>query len=98
MARQETFDHRESTRDSCLRSACRTRRRRVADGSDGSSSSHRSRDTTLYEHPSGERFLRVRTSTALLHEEHDPIPVPPGTYRIVQQREYHPTQIAFVED
>ena len=69
---------------------------------DGEATGHRhriaSRDATLYEHPSGERFLRVRSSTALLHEEHDPIPVPPGTYRVVRQREYHPSQIRVVED
>jgi hypothetical protein len=69
---------------------------------DGEATGHRhrilSRDATLYEHPSGERFLRVGTSTALLHEEHDPIPVPPGTYRVVRQREYHPDQIAYVAD
>src|ERR1051326_1031563 len=69
---------------------------------DGEATGHRhriaSRDTTLYEHPSGERFLRVRTSTAMLHEEHDPIPVPPGTYRVVRQREYHPTQFRPVAD
>lgn len=52
----------------------------------------------LYEHAS-ERFLDVLESTALLHEEHDPIPVPPGVYRIVRQREYNPDAPAIpVED
>jgi hypothetical protein len=32
--------------------------------------------------------LRADESTALVHEEHDPIPMPPGTYRVVRQREY----------
>lgn len=41
---------------------------------------------------SGSTFLRVDgpDPVDLLHEEHDPIAVPPGTYRIVQQREYEP--------
>jgi len=68
---------------------------------DGEATGHRhriaSRDATLYEHPSGERFLRIRTSTAMLHEEHDPIPMPPGTYRVVRQREYQPAHIRPVE-
>lgn len=37
----------------------------------------------------GERFLRIVGEAGLLvHEEHDPITVPPGTYRVVRQREY----------
>jgi hypothetical protein len=42
----------------------------------------------LYRAPDGAWYLRADESTALVHEEHDPIPVPPGTYRVVRQREY----------
>jgi hypothetical protein len=37
----------------------------------------------------GERFLRIVGAAGMLvHEEHDPITVPPGTYRVIRQREY----------
>lgn len=45
------------------------------------------------------RFLSVVTGTATVrHEEHAPIPLPPGTYEIVQQREYTPEAIRNVAD
>jgi hypothetical protein len=34
------------------------------------------------------RFLQIVTEAVLTHEEHDPIPLPPGLYRVVRQREY----------
>lgn len=37
-----------------------------------------------------ERFLQVLEKTALKHEEHTAVPLDPGTYRVVQQREYAP--------
>ena len=44
-------------------------------------------------------FLRIEDGTvALTHEEHDKIDIPPGTYRVVRQREYARTQVRFVED
>ena len=37
------------------------------------------------------RFLRIAGDEARLrHEEHDTITVPPGTYRVIRQREYVP--------
>jgi hypothetical protein len=37
------------------------------------------------------RFLVVDGEPAtLVHEEHDPVTVPPGNYRVVRQREYEP--------
>jgi hypothetical protein len=37
------------------------------------------------------RYLRVRGAGATLsHEEHRAIPLPPGEYRVVIQREYRP--------
>ena len=35
---------------------------------------------------------------ALEHEEHDTITIPPGDYRVIRQREYHPEEIRRVED
>jgi hypothetical protein len=34
------------------------------------------------------RFLRIVSDAVLAHEEHDPIPLPPGLYQVVRQREY----------
>jgi hypothetical protein len=37
------------------------------------------------------RYLVVEAAPAtLVHEEHDPITVAPGSYRVVRQREYEP--------
>ena len=35
-------------------------------------------------------YLRVLAPTRIVHEEHRPIPLEPGDYRIWQQREYIP--------
>lgn len=34
----------------------------------------------------------------LQHEEHSTIPVPPGAYRVIRQREYHPEELRTVAD
>jgi hypothetical protein len=41
----------------------------------------------------GERFLLTKSRAQLIHEEHAPIEVPPGAYRVVIQREYVPAPI-----
>lgn len=40
----------------------------------------------------GERYLRVSAPVVLAHEEHAAIAVPPGSYRVVIQREYVPSE------
>ena len=45
-----------------------------------------------------ERYLQVLEATALTHEEHAAIPLPPGIYKVTQQREYHPEAIRNVVD
>ncbi len=35
-------------------------------------------------------YLKVLTPTRIVHEEHKPIPLEPGVYRVWQQREYVP--------
>lgn len=35
-------------------------------------------------------YLRVLAPTRIVHEEHRPIPLEPGAYRVWQQREYVP--------
>lgn len=45
------------------------------------------------------RFLQVFDRGATVrHEEHAPIPLPPGFYEIIQQREYTPEAIRNVAD
>jgi hypothetical protein len=45
---------------------------------------------SLWEARNGSRFLRVDRTCKLLHEEHDPIQLPPGAYRVIRQVEYVP--------
>lgn len=40
-----------------------------------------------------DRILLVAKTTALMHEEHAPITLAPGIYRIRQQREYVPGRV-----
>jgi hypothetical protein len=62
---------------------------------------HRIEDPTaaeMFEHE-GLLYLRVVVPTArLVHEEHKPIELPEGTYRVWQQREYTPQRIRRVYD
>jgi hypothetical protein len=44
----------------------------------------------------GQRYLLTRSKAQLIHEEHAPIEVPPGAWRIVIQREYEPDPIRSV--
>lgn len=45
-----------------------------------------------------ERFVQVLEKTALRHEEHAPVELPPGNYQVVHQREYSPSEIRRVAD
>lgn len=42
----------------------------------------------LFVTPRKERYLRVVETSLLRHEEHDPIKVPPGVYRLPTQTEW----------
>lgn len=46
----------------------------------------------------GELFLDVRRPTTVIHDEHAPVPLDPGCYRIWRQREYTPEVIRTVLD
>lgn len=46
----------------------------------------------------GERFLKLLATTRVIHEEHQPITLGPGIYRVWQQREYTPEVIRSVID
>lgn len=54
--------------------------------------------TEVWEH-GGELYLLVVARQArVVHEEHHPIAIPRGSYRVWQQREYTPTSIRRVHD
>lgn len=44
------------------------------------------------------RFLSVVSEATVRHEEHAPIPLGPGFFEIIQQREYTPEEIRSVAD
>lgn len=48
---------------------------------------------TLYRAANSDVFLQVAQPATLRHEEHEPIKVPPGIYRVVRQREYSPATV-----
>ena len=52
---------------------------------------------TLYK-SNGEDLLKVFKPSALVHEEHSPIALDPGVYKVVRQREYTPQEIRRVSD
>jgi hypothetical protein len=45
-----------------------------------------------------ERVLEIPEPTELKHEEHAAIPLAPGYYRVIHQREYTPERIQHVQD
>lgn len=63
--------------------------------------SHRIEDPTCAEvwiARRGELYLKILATTRIIHEEHKPITLPPGNYRVWQQREYTPQKIRPVFD
>lgn len=52
----------------------------------------------LWKTEGGEQFLTVKTETAVTHQEHAPVSLPPGDYRVRRQREYTPEAIRNVAD
>ena len=43
-------------------------------------------------------FVRLSKKAQLIHEEHAAIDLPAGTYKVIRQREYTPTEIRRVAD
>lgn len=52
----------------------------------------------FFEEPDGTRYLFVERACVLTHDEHGPITLAPGCYRVSRQREYFPDAIRNVED
>ena len=61
---------------------------------------HRVEDTRKAEvwEINGQLYLNVLDATRIVHDEHLPISLPPGTYRVWQQREYSPRDIRTIRD
>lgn len=45
-----------------------------------------------------ERWLTLPSESEVVHQEHGPIALPPGDYRVITQREYSPMGIRNVQD
>lgn len=59
----------------------------------------RSKYATPYMASDKRRFLLIQGGRATLkHDEHGAVKVPPGTYRVVRQREWQDEEIRNVED
>lgn len=46
----------------------------------------------------GDTLVEVNRETAMTHEEHSPIPLEPGIYKVTRQMEYHPEELRYVAD
>lgn len=53
---------------------------------------------TLNPDDGGVMYLTVEQLTEVVHQEHAPVPLTPGTYKVVRQREYTPAAIRNVQD
>jgi len=59
---------------------------------------HRLVDGRILEAAQGVLFLEVLTNTQVVHEEHHAIPLEPGYWQVIRQREYSPKEIRLVLD
>jgi len=57
----------------------------------------KARHAKLYESAAG-RFLTLARPARVVHEEHAPIALPAGNFRVTRQREYSPEAIRNVAD
>jgi len=55
-------------------------------------------NTMVFRGPLGDTFIDVTEHAEVVHQEHAPIPLAPGKYRVVRQREYTPEAIRNVQD
>lgn len=62
----------------------------VAEG-EATGHKHLLEDGILYESENGTLFIIAEQNTArITHEEHNPVTLPVGNYKVVRQREYEP--------
>lgn len=55
-------------------------------------------DVEMYQGEDGNLYVHVPTAATVVHEEHGPIGLDKGDYRVTIQREYHPAEIRRVRD
>jgi len=55
-------------------------------------------DADWWKDDAGTQFVEVRTQTEVQHQEHAPIKLTPGRYRVRRQREYSPAGLRNVAD
>ncbi len=55
-------------------------------------------EVELFEEREGRFYLKADVEATVVHEEHGPITLDPGMYRVTRQREYTPARIVFVAD
>ncbi len=60
--------------------------------------SHRLLDGRVLSDAQGALFLEVACATQIIHQEHSPIHLSEGFYRVIRQREYTPEAIRQVRD
>jgi len=58
---------------------------------------HQLQEGNLYD-ANGILFFELAQEADLVHQEHDPITIPPGNYEVVRQKEYSPERIRYVQD
>jgi hypothetical protein len=56
------------------------------------------RNGQLYRDVAGILYLLILKKALMKHQEHGPIELPPGAYRVTRQREYSPQEIRHVQD
>lgn len=69
----------------------------VAEG-EATGHKHLLQDGILYEDSKGTLFIQVEESAKIVHQEHNPIILPEGNYKVVRQREYEPNGWIRVSD
>jgi hypothetical protein len=60
--------------------------------------SHRLVNGRILQDAQGYFFLEVLKATQVIHQEHNPIALEPGFYKVTRQREYSPEAIRMVLD
>lgn len=59
---------------------------------------HRVEGADVLEFADDQKIIRAATPFRVVHEEHDTIEIPEGTYRVVRQREYDENEVRYVSD
>lgn len=86
------------TRIAALPEGLQARTSQVIVEGEATGHAHRLLEGRVLEDVQGSLFLEVLKATQVVHPEHQPIFLPPGSYRVVRQREYSPEALRTVLD